>query len=139
MDGAMRLGCCLFVCCLIAQAQGQSQAVRPVPPPGVEVPANDRAELEAGLARLKAATERLKGNALLPDVLIYQEAVRVALQYGEFFRADEIGKAKALLRTGEERARLLASGESPWKRTTGLVVRGYISKIDKSVQPYGLV
>jgi dienelactone hydrolase len=105
----------------------------------MEVPANDRAELEAGLARLKAATERLKGNALLPDVLIYQEAVRVALQYGEFFRADEIGKAKALLRTGEERARLLANGESPWKRTTGLVVRGYISKIDKSVQPYGLV
>jgi dienelactone hydrolase len=105
----------------------------------VEVPANDRAELEAGLARLKAATERLKGNALLPDVLIYQEAVRVALQYGEFFRADEIGKAKALLRTGEERARLLASGESPWKHATGLVARGYISKIDKSVQPYGLV
>jgi dienelactone hydrolase len=113
--------------------------VKPVPPPGVEVPANDRAELEAGLARLKAATEKLKGNALLPDVLIYQEAVRVALQYGEFFRADEIAKAKALLRTGEERARLLANGESPWKHATGLVVRGYISKIDKSVQPYGLV
>ncbi len=135
----MRLGCCFLVSCLIACAQGQRQPVKPVPPPGVEVPAADRTELEAGLARLKTATERLKGNALLPDVLIYQEAVRVALQYGEFFRADEIAKAKALLRTGEERARQLASGESPWKHATGLVVRGYISKIDKSVQPYGLV
>jgi dienelactone hydrolase len=105
----------------------------------VEVPAADRTDLEAGLARLKAATAKLKGNALLPDVLIYQEAVRYALQYNEFFRADEIAKAKVLLREGEERARLLANGESPWKNATGLVVRGYVSKIDQSVQPYGLV
>jgi dienelactone hydrolase len=119
-----------------AQAQ---RPIKPIPPVGVEVPAADRADLEAGLARLKAATEKLKGNALLPDVLIYQEAVRYALQYNEFFRADEIAKAKVLLRAGEERARLLAMGESPWKNATGLVVRGYVSKIDKSVQPYGLV
>src|SRR5215216_511358 len=101
MDGNMKLACCLIFSCLL-WAQAPRQAVRPVPPPGVEVPANDRADLEAGLARLKAATEKLKGNALLPDVLIYQEAVRNALQYNEFFRADEIAKAKALLRGGEE-------------------------------------
>ena len=28
---------------------------------------------------------------------------------------------------------------SPWTTATGLVVRGYLSKIDGSVQPYGLV
>src|SRR4030095_6195704 len=29
--------------------------------------------------------------------------------------------------------------KAPWTTATGLVVRGYVSKIDKSVQPYGLV
>ena len=33
----------------------------------------------------------------------------------------------------------LERGEAPWTRATGLVVRGYVSLIDGSVQPYGLV
>src|SRR5437870_2182440 len=32
-----------------------------------------------------------------------------------------------------------AAGQSPWTAATGLVVRGYVSKIDASVQPYALV
>src|SRR4051812_49062742 len=135
----MRATCCLLIFSFFAFGQAPRNATKPVPPPGVEVPAADRAELEAGLERLKAQTNPLRGNPLLPDVLIYQEAVRYALQYNELFKADEIGKAKVLLQKGEERARLLASGQAPWTTATGLVVRGYVSKIDKSVQPYGLV
>ncbi len=135
----MRVFCCLLVVSLAASAQPARTPVKPVPPPGIDVPAADRAELEAGLERLKGATGKLKTNPLLPDVLIYQEAVRYALQYNEFFKADEIAKARKLLQEGEERARLLAQGESPWRTASGLVARGYISKIDKSVQPYGLV
>jgi hypothetical protein len=33
----------------------------------------------------------------------------------------------------------LRESSAPWIDTTGLVVRGYVSKIDGSVQPYGLV
>jgi poly(3-hydroxybutyrate) depolymerase len=113
--------------------------LKPVPPPGIDVPASDRAELEVGLARLRAATAKLKGNPLLPDVLIYQEAVRYTLQYNEFFKPAEIAAAKALLSNGQERAAQLAEGSAPWTKATGLVVRGYVSKIDHSVQPYGLV
>jgi hypothetical protein len=132
----MRGLCCLF---LIAASSWTQTQIKPVPPAGIEVPAADRAELEAGLARLRDATAKLKTNPLLPDILIYQEAVRYALQYNEFFKADEIAKAKLLLQHGEERARQLANGQAPWTTAPGLVVRGYISKIDKSVQPYGLV
>ena len=32
----------------------------------------------------------------------------------------------------------LKEGKSPWTTATGLVVRGYVSKIDESAQPYGL-
>src|SRR6185295_16374125 len=112
------------------------QAPKSVPPPGVEVPPQDRAELESGLARLHAAIEKLRSNPLVPDVLVYHEAVRYALQNGEFFKADEIAKARTLLAQGEERAAQLAQGRSPWTTATGLVVRGYVSKIDKSIQPY---
>lgn len=117
----------------------QRPAMRPIPPAGVEVPAADRTELENGLRRLKTALDKLKDHPLLPDVLIYHEAVRYALQYNEIFKLEEVFKAKLLLQHGEERARQLAEGRAPWTTATGLVVRGYVSKIDKSVQPYGLV
>lgn len=121
------------------QPATQRPAMRPIPPAGVEVPAADRTELENGLRRLKTAMDKVKDHPLWPDVAIYHEAVRYALQYNEFFKLEEVFKAKLLLQHGEERARQLAEGKSPWTTATGLVVRGYISKIDKSVQPYGLV
>jgi hypothetical protein len=129
----------MLLCVALGAALCAAQTVKPVPPPGIEVLAQDRAELQSGLDHLRAEIEKLHGNPLLPDVLIYSEAVRYALEYNEFFNAGEIAKARALLQHGEERARELAEGHAAWPTATGLVVRGYISKIDGSVQPYGLV
>src|SRR5579863_3009762 len=128
-----------LLCVLACAALCAAQAVKPVPPAGVDLPAQDRAELQSGLDHLRAEIEKLHGNPLLPDVLIYSEAVRYALQYNEFFNANEVAKARTLLQHGEDRARQLADGHPAWPTATGLVVRGYISKIDGSVQPYGLV
>jgi len=94
-------------------------ARKQVPPAGVEIAAQDRKELQAGLDHLRASIAKLRGNPLLPDVLIYQEAVRYALQYNEFFKADEVAKARTLLRQGEERAAQLAEGQAPWTTATG--------------------
>ncbi len=127
-------GVLLFAVAAVAQP-----TIKPVPAVGIEVPAADRAELEAGLAHLRASIDKLKSGPLLPDVLIYHEAVRYALQYNEFFKPGEIAAAKTLLQQGETRASQLAEGQAPWTTATGLVVRGYVSKIDKSIQPYGLV
>jgi poly(3-hydroxybutyrate) depolymerase len=124
---------------LFAVAALAQPPVKPVPAIGIELRAADRAELQAGLDHLRASIDKLKSGPLLPDVLIYHEAVRYALQYNEFFKPAEIAAAKTLLQQGEERAAQLAEGRSPWTTTTGLVVRGYVSKIDKSIQPYGLV
>src|SRR5262249_17699113 len=55
------------------------------------------------------------------------------------FPAKEIATAKALLKQGMDRAKALRDGQAPWSTATGLVVRGYVSRIDGSVQPYGLV
>ena len=37
------------------------------------------------------------------------------------------------------RGKQLKQGKSPWTKGTGLVARGYVSEIDGSVQPYGLL
>lgn len=128
-------------------ADNQPDNVRKVPPPGISVPAADRAELEAGIADLGHEIDDLKASLkskpalldLLPDVQIYHNAVRYALQYEEFFNEREIPVAKELLKQGHDRAAALKAGQTPWTTATGLVVRGYVSRIDGSVQPYGLV
>ena len=113
--------------------------VRTVPPPGIPVLAADRAALQSELARLNARIEKLRWNPLVTDVAIYEKAVRFALQYNEFFKTDDIERAKVLLEEGNGRADALERGEAPWATATGLIVRGYVSRIDGSVQPYGLV
>ena len=120
------------------------EKVRPVPPPGIDVSANDRAELERGLTQLEERIRALRGSKtppleLLPDVEIFYRAVHDALSYGEIFAPSEIQTGKELLRLGIERAEQLAAGKAPWTKQTGLVVRGYVSRIDQSVQPYGLI
>ena len=140
----------LFLLLLIIPTCAQPnspESIRPVPPPGIAVLPNDRAELEAGIAELGREIDSLRAVlkdkpamlALLPDVQIYYNAARYALTYNEFYKPEEIRVAKAQLRQGAERAHLLREGKPAWTTQTGLVVRGYVSEIDGSVQPYGLV
>jgi pimeloyl-ACP methyl ester carboxylesterase len=126
----------------------QPDASRRLPPPGVAISSEDRKELEAGVAKLGQTIEGLRGALrdnpallrLLPDVQIYHKAVDWALRYDEFFTpTNEVRAAKALLRQGLERAQQLRDGQPAWPSATGLVVRAYVSKIDGSIQPYGLV
>lgn len=119
---------------LIAQQQ-----LHLIPPAGITVADADQKTVRTGLTRLQSRMEALKGNPHLPDVQIFEKAVRYALDGNEFFKVEEVFRAKELLRMGLERADHLSHGEAPWINATGPVVRGYISKIDGSVQPYGLV
>ena len=112
---------------------------KPLPAPGIVVPEADQKALRTGLDRLRVALDRVKGHALYPDAEIFHKAVRFALEGNEFFRPEQIFRAKELLRIGSERADLLAKGQAPWTHQAGLTVRAYVSKIDGSVQPYGLV
>ncbi len=117
----------------------QNLTPRPVPPPGVKISEADRTALTTELKRLGDALETVKGSALSKDVRIFHEAVRVALTYDEFFRAEDVGKARELLRQGLARVDEIRNGRVSWPTQTGLVVRGYESRIDRSVQPYGLL
>jgi len=110
-----------------------------IPPAGVPVPEKDRKELEAGVAALATEIAKLRGRPELPDVEIFHKAVDWALRYDEMLDLKQIAVAKSLLTQGMARAKSLAAGKTSWLTQTGLVVRGYRSQIDGSIQPYGLL
>ncbi|HEY1174109.1 MAG TPA: prolyl oligopeptidase family serine peptidase [Verrucomicrobiae bacterium] len=136
---------------LTAQADGPADNietnVRRVPPIGIQVPDKDRQEIQQGLDTLakeidgtkQALAKKPELLALLPDVQIYHKAVRYALTYQEVHKTNEIALAKQLLQQGTNRAKQLREGKPTWTNATGLVVRSFESRIDGSVQPYGLV
>ena len=135
-----------FVLGLLAlSAAAQPQPVKQLPPPGIKISDRDRQELTVGTAALgreiAALTATLKPGQvrLLPDVQIYHKAVDWALRYDEFYKSNEVSLARALLKHGQQRATELRDGRPSWITATGLVVRAYVSKVDGSVQPYGLV
>ncbi len=126
--------------------------VRPVPPKATPLADDAKKELTAGLKELQQAVAdaetAVKGKReladLLPDVQVYEKAVRYALEYDELYvdtakKRNDVPAAKELLKTGLARAKELAAGKPTWTTAKGTVVRGYKSKIDGSVQPYGLV
>jgi hypothetical protein len=128
-------------------ADNSSEKVRRVPPPGITLSDADRSELLAGVqelgARIEGLRTELKGRPslleLLPDVQVYHKAVQWAVVYGEIFKTNEVVNARRLLKRGLERAEELSQRNPSWISATGLVVRGFVSRIDGSVQPYGLV
>jgi hypothetical protein len=127
------------------ERDNQVDNVRRVPPAGVAVPDADKAELTAGLEALgkeiDAIRAELKGKpalARLADVQIFHKSVDWALRYNEIFNVKEIATAKKHLKLGMERAKLLREGTPTWTTTKGGSARGYISKIDGSIQPYGV-
>ncbi|MCZ6673620.1 MAG: prolyl oligopeptidase family serine peptidase [Verrucomicrobia bacterium] len=120
------------------------------PPPGIPIPQDIRQALKKETAELKQTIDELReasqGDAakldLINDVVIYYNAVHYALIHNQFYsdkKKDEFEIASQQLKTGRERAAALNQDQAPWTSQTGLVVRGYLSKIDGSVQPYGLV
>lgn len=119
--------------------------VRRVPKAGVEVPAEKETALRIKLAELQKKIGELKTRkdartvALLPDVMIFERAIRGALDYDEFFSVRDINKADVVVAEGIDRAKQLLSGQPEWPNQSGFVVRGYKSRIDHTIQPYGLV
>jgi hypothetical protein len=111
-----------------------------VPPWGLQLSTSDKSLLVEEIAQLEREIGKAPAaDPLLPDVKIFHKAVDWAVSHQEFYRSNEVSIAHKLIEQGKDRARTLAAGQSPWAQATGLVVRAYVSRIDDSLQPYGLV
>ena len=140
----------LFVACSSTlwadgPADNQWATVRQVPPPGVMIDPAEREALEGTLKTLTDKVVQLRGSKspvvqkYLPDVEIFARAVKIALEEDGFFDPSEAKRAKDVLAEGLKRADELAKDQTPWRTANGTVVRGFRSKLDGSVQPYGIV
>src|SRR5258707_2474893 len=110
----------------------------------VEVPtADEKHQMETKMSelssRIKALAAKKTDPALLADVDIYRKAAEYILRFPEEFATKaHITNTIAALDTGLARAKELAAGAPSWPKRKGHVLRAYISRLDGSVQPYGL-
>ncbi|MGE0377861.1 MAG: prolyl oligopeptidase family serine peptidase [Planctomycetaceae bacterium] len=112
---------------------------RALPPAGVKFDGPVRQQLEQRLGQVQERFRRHADHPLAPDVEVFVTAVRLALKFSEFYGEDDPHRAMELLHAAADRLDALGTGTAPWTDAHGLIVRGYRSSIDDSVQPYGLV
>lgn len=139
-------------CCCSLNADGpadnQASSVRPMPPPGIAIPDEVRANIVKELESLSASINELRQSKVqlhqrfLPDVEIFERAVSIALNEDGFFDKNDPDRALKLIAEGKQRATSLKSGLATWVTLSAIqpaTVRGFRSKLDGTVQPYGVV
>jgi len=128
-------------------SDNSSETVRRVPPVGIAISESIRQELSAEAKMLEAnlAEARLRWSRNphqlrhWADIAIFGKSVDWALRYQEIFKTNEVDSARLQLKTATDRLQVLDKGQAPWTDVPGPTVGGYVSRIDGSVQPFGLV
>lgn len=128
-------------------SDNSSETVRRVPPVGIAISESIRQELSAEAKMLEAnlAEARLRWSRNphqlrhWADIAIFGKSVDWALRYQEIFKTNEMDSARLQLKTATDRLQALDKGQAPWTDVPGPTVGGYMSRIDGSVQPFGLV
>jgi dienelactone hydrolase len=105
------------------------------------------AERSAFLAELKPMQDQLDALRAAPnvsldrwaDAQIFVKGVVWALDFGPVADARSRGLVKYGLKRARERVDALAAGRQPWTERRGRTVRGFISAVDGSAQPYCVI
>jgi dipeptidyl aminopeptidase/acylaminoacyl peptidase len=102
------------------------------------LPASERVayfeKAEALQDRLVNAPEDLRADADL-----FAKGMNWALRYDTALQPSDLALIKKAAVRGDERAEAILSKKPPWTTKKGKVVRGFISAIDGSTQPYGVI
>ena len=95
------------------------------------------AEIAEKLQQLTNAIQGLKTNQHYPDVAIYQKAADWMIRHKEYEHKDAKKNLRQVLNNGLARAEALKQGKTPWLDLRGVpMIRGYVSQVDGSIQPY---
>ncbi len=153
--------------CATAIADGpednRDDVVRTIPPPGeidestaqkllsdcTKVRALWQSTREQILASVGSANQtvlKARLDSLEPEVLVFPRAVELALEFRQFYRDSDVQRARGNLEMARERIELIKQG-ADWLTLVGitdgksqrLVVGGFRSSIDESIQPYAVV
>ncbi len=120
-------------------AESLKPIARRLPPAGNKLDEATRTRLTHRVAAIQIRLAKYAGHPRSPDVAIFTDAVALALEFDEFYSDKDAARANALLDAAGARLDAFDRGTAPWASAHGLVVRGYESSVDGSVQPYGLV
>ncbi len=108
-------------------------------PAGAQITNNQRRSLEAELARQQAAFDEaapsLQGTQRT-DIAVCLKAVRWGLSHNEFPKKDYVRQTQRVLTLARQRLAAPKSAAATYFSTTH--VRGYVSKLDGSIQPYAI-
>jgi pimeloyl-ACP methyl ester carboxylesterase len=120
---------------VVVAQEPQAKVFPPTPEQKTEIHAK-LAELSARIAALRA---KKTDSQLLADLQIHQKAADYILRFPEeFFGPNYAAETLKALELGIARANELEAGTASWTKKTGNVLRGFVSNIDGSMQPYGL-
>ena len=122
--------CAVFTIFAYPRSHALADGAKQLPPVGIEVPAVKRAALQKQLDALHAEIESIRTTAksspkaeeiqaLLPDVIIYWNAVHTALADHEFFKPNEIGTGEDFARRRTCASERTQKGEAPWTHGMG--------------------
>jgi hypothetical protein len=125
---------------LLAVLLGGLMPVARGEPPGGLSP-DERQQVER---RLHDLQDNLAGlRSVKPDqradAAVFAKGVAWALRYDPKLEPADVAQVRQALDRGRQRADALADGRAPWAVKKGRVVRGYVSAVDGSVQPYGVI
>jgi hypothetical protein len=124
---------------LAAAVVAAQEPLAKVFPPTPEQKAQIHAKLAELSARIAGLGEKKTDPRLLADVQIHKKAADYILRFPEeFFGPEYAAQTINALDKGIARANELEAGTASWTKKTGNLVRGYVSRVDGSVQPYGL-
>lgn len=120
------------------------KSVRAVPPIGIEIEAGEFDEYKKRARAIRTALSALdEPDAWKCHVEVFARAVEITLETKMVYGPGDLAAIKKTLAEGERRLRALASGKRQdiLGRNLGkspLIVGGFRSKIDDSVQPFGV-
>ena len=131
-----------IACALVAVAWCAGISSAQAPLPGALNP-EDRAQIDKELKQLADSLASIRPaiaekSDLWADAQVFVKGVAWALRYEPSLTTADVALIRKALGRGKQRLDALASGKHPWSSSKGKLVRGYVSAVDGSVQPYRL-
>jgi len=98
-------------------------------------------EIQGDLQDLRStkAINTVFDTGVVADIEVFVKGAQWATRYETDGKPTDQSLSKKAIARFSERVKSLAGDKTPWATKRGRVVRGYVSAVDGSVQPYGLI
>jgi pimeloyl-ACP methyl ester carboxylesterase len=127
----------LVLACVLYSATTWAQAPAGLSP-------KERQDIERGVHDLQGRLAELRGGGkggqdYFADADVFLKGIVWALRYDARLEPADVAAIKKALGHARTRLGALAAGRHPWSAKQGRVARGYVSAVDGSTQPYGVI